>query len=98
MLGYEITSVSGNDPSVVLRADTGDPYVYNNRIPYGATAFNWHRPSASLAIEVVKHWTVKGGWNYHDYNEKGANGLEAFAVAPRDFHATLGTVSLKYEF
>jgi len=98
MLGYEITSVSGNDPSVVLRADTGDPYVYNNRIPYGATAFNWHRPSASLAVEVVKHWTMKGGWNYYDYNEKGSSGLDPVAVAPRDFHATLGTVSLKYEF
>jgi hypothetical protein len=98
MLGYDITSVDGNDPATVLRADNGTAYIYNNRIPYGPTSFNWHRPSASLAVELVKNWTVKGGWNYYDYNETGLNGRQAAAIVPRDFHATLGTVSLKYEF
>jgi hypothetical protein len=39
-------------------------------------------------------------WNYYDYNSKDnpPNLLNLQVLAPRDFHANVGTLSLKYSF
>ena len=68
--------------------------------PLGPQAFNWHKINAGISYEVVKGITFKGLWSYYDYNAKDENpGLALLTVvAPREFHANVGTVSLKYTF
>jgi len=68
--------------------------------PLGPQAFNWNKVNMGIAYEVVKGITFKGLWSYYDYNAKDENpGLaQLTVVAPRDFHANVGTVSLKYTF
>jgi hypothetical protein len=53
-----------------------------------------------VAFDVAKGVQFKGLWNYYDYNAKDENpGLATLnVVAPRDFHANVGTLSLKYTF
>lgn len=60
-------------------------------------ALNWHKPSAGVAVDVTKNFTVKAGYAYYDYNEKETSGLP-LATLPRNFHAHMGTISLKYSF
>ena len=68
--------------------------------PIGPQAINWHKASAGIAFEVVKGVQFKGLWNYYDYNGKDHSAaLQLLTVTPRrDFHANVGTVSLKYTF
>jgi len=61
----------------------------------GPLAINWHRPSGSVEIELTRTVSFKGAYNYYGYNEKSSN--PGF-VTPRDFHANVGTLSLKYAF
>lgn len=68
--------------------------------PIGPQAINWHKASAGIAFEVAKGVQFKGLWNYYDYNSKDHSPeLQLLTVtARRDFHANVGTVSLKYTF
>ena len=68
--------------------------------PLGPQAITWHKASAGLAFEVAKGLQFKGMWNYYDYNSKDeVPDLALLRVtAPRDFHANVGTLSLKYSF
>ena len=67
----------------------------NPLVPSGPQSFNWHKPHAGIEVLVAKGVAFNGLWSYYDYNEK-----QAFEgpVFPRDFHANVGTVSLKYSF
>lgn len=68
--------------------------------PLGPQAINWHKAHLGIAYEVVKGVQFKGVWSYYDYNSKdeaASLGLLR-VVAPRDFHANVGTLSLKYSF
>lgn len=78
--GYAVTSTTGNN--LLL-----NPYA-----PLGPTAINYNLPAAALAVDITKHLTFKGGWNYYEYREKSP----PLAVLPRDFGANLITVSLRY--
>jgi hypothetical protein len=68
--------------------------------PLGPQAFNWHKFNTGISYEVVKGITFHGLWSYYDYNAKDENPILAplTVVAPRDFHANVGTVSLRYTF
>ena len=68
--------------------------------PIGPQAINWHKASAGIAFEVVKGVQFKGLWNYYDYNSKDHSAaLQLLTVTTRrDFHANVGTISLKYTF
>jgi hypothetical protein len=78
--GYTITSTSGNN--LLL-----NPYA-----PLGPAAITYHLPTAALAIGLSKRLTLKGGWNFYDYDEKSA----PLAVLPRNFRANLISISLRY--
>jgi hypothetical protein len=78
---------------------------YNPFVPQGPLAINYHKPSAGASIEVAKGVFLKGDYAYYGYNEKSdPTGASAFVggdwigVVPRDFHATVGTVGVKYQF
>ncbi len=60
-------------------------------------ALNYQSPSAGFAIDVAKNVTFKGNYYYYDYHEKTPPQLPTVAV-PRNFHANMGTLSLKYAF
>ncbi len=68
--------------------------------PLGPQAVNWTNAHAGIAVEVVKGVQFKGFWNYYDYNSKDhPPSLASLTVtAPRDFHANVGTLSLRYSF
>jgi len=60
-------------------------------------ALNWHKPTAGFAIDVAKGVTFKGNYSYYDYNEKETVGLPLVSL-PRNLHANIETISLKYAF
>jgi hypothetical protein len=66
--------------------------------PLGPQAINWHKASAGIAFEVAKGFQFRGLWSYYDYNSKEEVQGGLRVVTPRDFHANVGTVSLKYSF
>ncbi|MBZ5569734.1 MAG: hypothetical protein LAN64_18050 [Acidobacteriia bacterium] len=68
--------------------------------PLGPQAINWHKGSAGLAFEVVKGVEFKGLWSYYDYNGKDHSPALALltVTSRRDFHAHVGTLSLRYSF
>ena len=80
--GYTLTSVSG------------DTLILNPNTPTGPLAFNYHLPTASVAIDLVKNWSFRTGWNYYDYNEKSAAG----PTLPRDFHGNVWTLAFRYAY
>ncbi|MGB9103507.1 MAG: hypothetical protein WCC59_02005 [Terriglobales bacterium] len=68
--------------------------------PLGPQAINWHKAHLGVAFDVAKGVQFKGLWDYYDYNSKDeVPTLSLLRVtSPRDFHANVGTVSLKYTF
>ena len=81
-LGYTITSADG------------DTALLNPLASIASLRYNLHQPAAALAIDLRQGLTWKASWNYHDYNEKSDSG----PTLPRDFHAHLATVALRYSF
>lgn len=79
-VGYAVTSTNGNT------------LILNPIAPTGPLSFNYHLPTASLAIAVSEKVTFKSGWNYYGYNEKSDPG----PTAPRDFRGNMFSVSLRY--
>jgi hypothetical protein len=79
-LGYAITSTTGNT------------LILNPIAPTGPLDFNYHLPTASLAIAISEKVTFKSGWNYYDYNEKSDPG----PTLPRDFRGNMFSLSLRY--
>ena len=67
----------------------------NPLVPQGTQSYNWHKPHAGLEVLVARGIALNGLWSYYNYGEK-----QAFEgpVFPRDFHANVGTLSLKYRF
>lgn len=78
--GYTVTS------------STGSTLILNPNAPTGPLNFNYHLPTASLAIRLNDRLTYKAGWNYYDYNEKSDPG----PTAARDFRGNAFTLSLRY--
>jgi hypothetical protein len=68
--------------------------------PLGPQAINWHKGTAGITYELVKGLEFRGFWNYYDYNAKDKDPAAALltVVAPRSFHAHIGTLSLRYSF
>lgn len=79
-VGYAVTSTNGNT------------LILNPIAPTGPLSFNYHLPTASLAIAVSEKVTFKSGWNYYDYNEKSDPG----PTTPRDFRGNMFSLSLRY--
>jgi len=68
--------------------------------PLGPQAINWHKGHAGVTLDFAKGLQFKGMWSYYDYNSKDEiPSLVLLRVtAPRDFHANVETISLKYSF
>jgi hypothetical protein len=77
----------------IVSSDGAQVYLNPLLVP-GSLKNNFHRPLADLEIELAKNFFAKAGWNYYDYKEKSPSG----PTIPRDFHANVTTLSLKYAF
>lgn len=62
---------------------------------YGSLKSNFHRPLADVEYEVAPGWTALARWNYYEYLEKT---VFFGPTAPRNFHANVTTLSLRYAF
>lgn len=82
-LGYSIVS------------SDGDATIINPLQPYGSLRSNFHRPFAELDVALAKGWSAVAKWNYYDYAEQNPFFGPTY---PRDFHANLTALSLRYSF
>lgn len=82
-VGYSIVSSDGNAT------------IINPLQPYGSLRSNFHRPFADVEFEVAKGWSAVAKWNYYDYAEKSPFFGPTY---PRDFHANVTTLALRYSF
>lgn len=80
--GYSITHLDGD--SLLL-----DPLAAP-----GSLRSVYHRPIAQVVLDIRDGFSWVGSWNYYDYREPAPAG----PTLPRDFHANLGTVALRYRF
>jgi len=72
----------------------------NPLVPSGTQAFNWNKPHAGVEVAIARGVAFNGLWSYYAYHEQNAfvGAALADALVPRNFHANVGTVSLKYSF
>jgi hypothetical protein len=91
-LGYAINSVRGNAP--VIDPTTGLPVILNPLTPAGPLDYDYHKPYAGVAVAFHKDLTWRAGWAYYEYGENGAPDL----TGPRNFHANLVDLTLRYAF
>ena len=82
-LGYSVTTA------------TGDTLILNPNAPAGPLQFNYHRPYASVLIDVYRGLSWKAGWGFYDYNEKDQPGDP---TGRRSFRGNLVKLSFIYAF
>jgi len=81
-VGYDLTRESGNT------------LFLNPLSPPGSLRYDFHQPSALLAVELHRNWRWRAQWGYHGYNERGTPG----PVTRRDFRGNVVTTALRYAF
>ncbi|HYM77937.1 MAG TPA: hypothetical protein VE377_18325 [Candidatus Dormibacteraeota bacterium] len=81
-VGYNLTSTSGSTPTLA------DPTILTS------LGFNYHKPTASLDVELAKGLSWRTAWGYYDYNEK----YLPTPLLARDFQSNAVTLSLRYDF
>lgn len=84
-LGADLTGTSG---SAILLNPNAVPGPLNSK---------WLRPFGGLDYRFAKGWTGKAYWAYHGYHED-LTALSQDVFAPRNFHANMVTLSLRYAF
>lgn len=80
------------DVGYTITSSTGATLILNPNAPTGPLSYNYHLPSAAIAVELHRHYVLKGAWNYYGYNEKSEPG----PTLPRDFRGNVFTVSMRY--
>lgn len=73
----------------------GGATIINPLQPLGSLTSTYHRPLADLEFEIARGWSAIARWNYYEYKEDNP----FFGpTSPRNFHANLTTISLRYAF
>jgi hypothetical protein len=65
--------------------------------PAGPLNSNWYQPYGSVSYRFAKQWTGRARWDYYGYHED-FNGSYQDLYAPRNFHANLITLSVRFAF
>lgn len=76
-----------------LVSSVGKTLILNPNAPLGPLSYNYHLPTATLAVVLNKNLSFRSGWNFYDYNEKSDPG----PTLPRDFRGNVVTIGLRYE-
>jgi hypothetical protein len=58
---------------------------------------NWYQPYAAVGFHFAKQWTGRARWDYYGYHED-SNGSYLDLYVPRNFHANLVTLSVRFAF
>jgi len=66
--------------------------------PSGPLNSFWAQPVAGFEYRFAKGWTGKAYWGYHGYHEDETAQSPQDIFVPRNFHANLVTLSLRYAF
>jgi len=80
--GYQISAVSGSTE-----------FLNPLQVP-GSLQSHYQSPFVDFAWTFHPGWTWKGGWNYYGYGEDSPVG----PTSPRNFHADMVTLALRYDF
>ncbi len=89
-VGANLSGASGDELNV-------NPLSPIALAPAGPLNSTWYQPYASVSYHFSKHWTGRARWDYYGYNED-SNGSFQDLFAPRDFHANLITLSVRFAF
>jgi hypothetical protein len=65
--------------------------------PLGPLNSNWYQPYAVVSYQFAKHWAGRARYDYYGYHED-SDGSYQDIYAPRNFHANLITLSVRYAF
>jgi hypothetical protein len=81
-----------------LTETTGSVLIISPNSPSGPLNSKFMQPYAGLEYSFAKNWTAKAYWGYHGYHEDPDPGVAQDIFNPRNFHANLTTLSLRYAF
>lgn len=81
-LGYQITAVNGTTAAI------------NARQAPGSLESEYQSPYGRVMWTIEDGWALRADWNYYGYGEGAPPG----PTAPRDFHGSVYTVGVHYEY
>ena len=89
-VGANLSGVSGSELNL-------NPQSVIATTPTGPLNSTWFQPFGSVSYRLAKRWTGLARYDYYSYHED-SNGSYQDLFAPRNFHANLVTLSLRYAF
>lgn len=89
-VGANLSGVSGSELNV-------NPLSPTALAPAGPLNSSWYQPYGSVSYRFAKQWTGRARWDYYGYHED-SDGSYQDLYAPRNFHANLITLSLRFAF
>jgi hypothetical protein len=81
-----------------LTGTSGSVLIISPNAPSGPLDSKFLQPYAGFDVGFTKNWTGKAYWAYHGYHEDADLIVPQDFFAPRNFHANLVTLSLRYAF
>ena len=81
-----------------LTGTSGSVLIISPNSPSGPLNSKFMQPYAGFEYWFAKNWTGKAYWGYHGYHEDPDAGVVQDIFNPRNFHANLVTLSLRYAF
>lgn len=81
-----------------LTGTGGSVLIISPNAPSGPLDSKFLQPYAGFDYWFTKNWTGKAYWAYHGYHEDQDAGVVQDIFAPRNFHANLVTLSVRYAF
>jgi hypothetical protein len=81
-----------------LTGTSGSVLIISPNAPSGPLDSKFLQPYGGFDFKFTDHWTGKAYWAYHGYHEDPDAGVVQDIFAPRNFHANLVTISVRYMF
>jgi hypothetical protein len=88
--GASLSGVSGSELNL-------NPLSTMALLPGGPLNSTWYQPYAALGYRFAKQWTGRARWDYYSYHEDLNSSYQDLYV-PRNFHANLITLSVRFAF
>jgi len=81
-----------------LTGTSGSVLIISPNAPSGPLDSKFLQPYGGFDFRFTNRWTGKAYWAYHGYHEDPDAGVVQDIFAPRNFHANLVTISVRYMF
>jgi hypothetical protein len=81
-----------------LTGTRGSVLIVSPNAPSGPLNSKFLQPYGGFDYRFANHWTGKAYWAYHGYHEEQDPTAVQDLYAPRNFHANLVTLSVRYAF